>query len=575
LAVQICCGSLYSFSIFNTPSDQGIWQPQGYPPGTNTNAFTVAVAFFGYTAAIFGPWISRWGAWYSVRNAMILVPAGWAFACLGTYTKTLWVLYAGFGIFLGSGGAFAYISTCSMIQQHFPEFKASATGFAVMGFGVGSTIWTNVGGTLLNDQGYAVYQVQGIFAAIFLCGIALSWNFMRPVQPGFKSPLIEKYGQEKSVRGCVIRALATNPKNSRNVSLGHSMALWDAMRSFEMFLLTIMVVGQFVAGVVFISSASNMAQNIFGLTAVQGTQVTTYREFNYIDGGHLLAFFPAFSAQRLPVVIISLPFPFFLPPSLAVTVANFLGRVGWGFISDKIGRKTFYLLATSSQAFALGCSIVWIQQGNYNMWLTSFLIVGTMYGGGFGVLPAFVSDLFGPKISGATHGLMLAVWATTSIVGTPIFTSVNAQTQVCKPNTGPNSNPYKTCVYVPSVQGYVTNAQWMTALPTIAFFTLLFLNVRPRDRELRAATGNLRVRLWCLVAVFSCCKTPEQQEREWEDYQEYKLHKEALKKAAAISNSKDVVVVSLRSLQRRLVFRWSTPTASGASSLTSTPSSLP
>jgi hypothetical protein len=58
LAVQICCGSLYSFSIFNTPSDQGIWQPQGYPPGTNTNAFTVAVAFFGYAAAIFGPWMS-------------------------------------------------------------------------------------------------------------------------------------------------------------------------------------------------------------------------------------------------------------------------------------------------------------------------------------------------------------------------------------------------------------------------------------------------------------------------------------------------------------------------------------
>lgn len=483
LAIQICAGSLYSFSIFNADSDYNYWQPQGYKSGANANAFTIAVAFFGYGAAIFGPWISRWGPWYAVRNAVLLIPAGWAFACLGTYTKTLWVLYAGFGICLGLGGAMAYISTCSMIQQHFPEFKASATGYAVMGFGVGSTIWTNVGNTLMTS-GYTVSQIQGIFAAVFLCGLALSWNFMRPPQPGYKSPLIDNYGQEKSVCGCLIRTLATNPKSKTNFAVTTSMRLVDAMRSMEMFLLTIMVVGQFVAGVVFISSASNMAQNIFGLTKSEGATVTSY-----------------------------------------LTIANFLGRVGWGFISDKIGRKTFYLLATSSQAFALGCMIVWIEQINYNMWLTSFLIVGTMYGGGFGVLPAFVSDLFGSKISGATHGLMLAVWATTSIVGTPIFTSINAATAV--PKVGCVITATNPCSAVPQPSGYITNAKWMCVLPAISFLALLFLNVRPRDRELRRATGAIRIRLWCLVAVFSCLKNPEQQDVEWEKYQEQQAKKAA------------------------------------------------
>ncbi len=45
-------------------------------------------------------------------------------------------------------------------------------------------------------------------------------------------------------------------------------------------------------------------------------------------------------------------------------------------------------------------------------------------GGGFGVLPAFVSDLWGSKISGATHGITIGVWALSTIIGVPIFTAI-------------------------------------------------------------------------------------------------------------------------------------------------------
>jgi MFS family permease len=93
-----------------------------------------------------------------------------------------------------------------------------------------------------------------------------------------------------------------------------------------------------------------------------------------------------------------------------MTIANFVGRVGWGFVSDKIGRKTFYLLATSAQAFALGLAVVWIRNNNFGAWLLSFLVVGTAYGGGFGVLPAFVSDLFGSKISAVSAWLARPQW---------------------------------------------------------------------------------------------------------------------------------------------------------------------
>ncbi|RYG46302.1 hypothetical protein EON67_09705 [archaeon] len=105
--LQICAGSLYSWSIFNSvrqlravwraalhartalhscacallpawqnprtrlfacfcasPSlflvqymDQNVWTPAGYATGANANAFTISVAFFGLSTALFGPWL--------------------------------------------------------------------------------------------------------------------------------------------------------------------------------------------------------------------------------------------------------------------------------------------------------------------------------------------------------------------------------------------------------------------------------------------------------------------------------------------------------------------------------------
>lgn len=165
-------------------------------------------------------------------------------------------------------------------------------------------------------------------------------------------------------------------------------------------------------------------------------------------------------------------------------------------------------MSTSVQAFSMGLIILWIQTNRFELWQFSFILVGMFYGGGFGVIPAFVSDLFGPAISAATHGLVLAVWATTSIVGTPIFTSVNDANKVV---------PLAGGAPAPGPAGYMTNAKWMCALPCISFFAILLLNTRTHDRTLRQRLGGLRCRLMCLVGVCSV-RTLEQQEEDWADY---------------------------------------------------------
>ncbi len=106
--------------------------------------------------------------------------------------------------------------------------------------------------------------------------------------------------------------------------------------------------------------------------------------------------------------------------------------------------------------------------------------------GGFGVLPAFVSDMWGSKISGATHGITIGVWALSTLIGVPIFTSVVAS----------HSSKSVTGVVVPSVEGYAINASWLACLPAIGVLAVLALNDDLRDRILRAAQpGAVRVRL--------------------------------------------------------------------------------
>jgi hypothetical protein len=122
---------------------------------------------------------------------------------------------------------------------------------------------------------------------------------------------------------------------------------------------------------------------------------------------------------------------------------------------------------------------------------------------------------------------MLAVWATCNIIGTPIFTAINADSALVVNGA-------------PQPVGYINNAYWMCGLPAIAFVALLFLNVRERDRSLRFAHGGTRVRAWCLVARCTCKVLGlTAQEEEWALY-EQELTAKAAAAGAGAGATKDI-----------------------------------
>jgi hypothetical protein len=216
-------------------------------------------------------------------------------------------------------------------------------------------------------------------------------------------------------------------------------------------LMCMLVFGQFIAGAVFLSSAADMAQNLFGTDASFAALVTSW-----------------------------------------LNLVNFVSRFAWGFATDLIGRKAFFVLSAALQLLALALmAAVAIPRLDFALWLCCFLLIGSLYGGGFGVLPAALSDLFGPRLSAATHGTMLGIWALSVVVGVPTFGAVTSALSAVPPHGG-GAAP------VPTAKAYIVNAAWLALGPAGALIAALLLTVRREDRRLRKRRlGGAPVRCPC------------------------------------------------------------------------------
>ncbi|MFZ3086493.1 MAG: MFS transporter, partial [Methylotenera sp.] len=51
------------------------------------------------------------------------------------------------------------------------------------------------------------------------------------------------------------------------------------------------------------------------------------------------------------------------------------------------------------------------------LFVASFCVIASMYGGGFATIPAYLADMFGTQFVGAIHGRLLTAWSTAGVLG--------------------------------------------------------------------------------------------------------------------------------------------------------------
>jgi OFA family oxalate/formate antiporter-like MFS transporter len=108
-----------------------------------------------------------------------------------------------------------------------------------------------------------------------------------------------------------------------------------------------------------------------------------------------------------------------------ISIANGSGRFLWAWFSDLAGRRWVFLAMFVIQGivFALMPRV-----HNFPAFTTLSFIILLCYGGGFGTMPAFAADYFGPENVGSIYGLMLTAWGFAGLFGPMMIARVRQTT---------------------------------------------------------------------------------------------------------------------------------------------------
>jgi MFS family permease len=144
LAIHLCIGQIYAYSVFNKPMTQiiGITESaaQDWELTTLGWIFSIALFTLGASAAIFGKWLERVGPRKAMFASALCFSGGFLVASLGVHLHQIWLIYLGHGVIGGIGLGLGYISPVSTLIKWFPDRPGMATGMAIMGFGGGAMI---------------------------------------------------------------------------------------------------------------------------------------------------------------------------------------------------------------------------------------------------------------------------------------------------------------------------------------------------------------------------------------------------------------------------------------------------
>lgn len=363
IAIQLSIGAAYAYSVYTKP----ISETMGWSPTEITYAFTIMMALGGISAAFFGGFVEKNGPRKSAMVAAFLFGIGQAGAGFATQIDSLVLFLLTYGFMSGMGLGVGYIAPISTLVKWFPDRRGLATGMAVMGFGAGALITAPVAASLIASVGVTTtFYILGISYFIL---ISLGASYIAPPPEGFMPKGME--------------ADLASGKKVMKKDLAQLTAR-EAVKTRRFWMLWTMMLINVSAGIMIISVASPMAQELVGLTAAGAA--TLVGIMGIFNGG---------------------------------------GRLGWAAISDYIGRPTVFMLFFIIQiiAFVMLPGIT-----NVIIFQVFILLIVSCYGGGFSNLPAFIGDMFGTRQLGAIHGYLLTTWSLGGIIGPAIVSQVYSAT---------------------------------------------------------------------------------------------------------------------------------------------------
>ncbi len=399
LAIHLCIGQAYAFSVFSLPLSKAIGlttaAPDDWKVSTIGWVFSTAIVFLGLSAALFGTWLERVGPRAAMFVSALCFTSGLALGAAGIATHQFWLLVVGYGVIGGIGLGIGYISPVSTLIKWFPDRPGMATGLAIMGFGGGAIIASPLSVWLMAH--YKSPTTSGI-AETFLTLAVLYLVVMM-----FGVFTVRVPAADWTPSAAIVQRTAT----ARAAATG--MTVSAAVRTPQFWLLWTMLCLNVTAGIGVLGQASAMIQEMF-----PGT-ITVKDAASF-------------------VVLLSL--------------ANLIGRFAWSSLSDTIGRRATYGIFFALGAVLYACVPSIGRSGSVIAFIAAYAVILSMYGGGFATIPAYLRDKFGTLQVGAIHGRLLTAWSTAGVLG-PVLVNYIREYQISR--GVPKAEAYSVTMYLMAV----------------------------------------------------------------------------------------------------------------------------
>ena len=274
------------------------------------------------------------------------------------------LMYLAYGLLAGTGLGLGYIVPVATLIKWFPDRRGMITGLAVAGFGAGALVTAPVAQRLIGSVG--ISETFAILGTVYLIAVVCAALVMKNPPPGYRP------------------SGWTPPPGVQQLRSGGDRTLSEALHSWQWYALWIILFLNTSAGISIISQASPMGQEITHATAAAAAGLVGL-----------------------------------------ISIANGSGRLLWAWLSDFSGRRQIFVAMFLLQA------LIFLALSRVQTFGTlaglAFLVL-LCYGGGFGTMPAFAADLFGPRNVGAIYGLLLTAWGCAGVIGPMLIARIRETT---------------------------------------------------------------------------------------------------------------------------------------------------
>lgn len=358
IAIHMCIGQVYAFSVFNKPLALDL----GVDVGKVNVSYQIALFVLGLSAALLGKWVERAGPRRTMLTACVCFCGGLAITALAVKLRIVGLVWLGYGLLGGVGLGLGYIAPVSTLVKWFPDRPGMATGMAIMGFGGGALIASPLAQELMKHFGLgggtgafgALLTMAALYACLMVAGAVL-----------VKVPA-DGWAPDGYVPPMTSSARITTAE----VDSG------TAVKTRQFWLLWMVLCMNVSAGIGILGRASDMCQDMFGVSVAVGAGFAG-----------LLSIF------------------------------NMGGRFFWSTVSDYLGRRLVFSTFFVAGAVLYGL-LPWAQATqNKVLFVSATAVIISMYGGGFATMPAYLRDLFGSRHLGVIYGRLITAWSIAAVLG--------------------------------------------------------------------------------------------------------------------------------------------------------------